>query len=62
MTLDGDLSRSERLRRKRAARKEELREYDEALREKRPWLFPLLVGAAVVVLVVVIAYWVISGN
>ena len=62
MTLDGDLSRSERLRRKRAARKDELREYDDGLREKRPWLFPLLVGAAVVVLVVVMTYWIITGS
>jgi len=62
MTLGGDMSRSERLRQKRAARKEELREYDEGLRETKPWLFPLLLGIAVVVVVGVSVFWIVTGG
>lgn len=47
------LSSSGKESRRRAAR-ERRRQYDEELRVRRPWLFPTLVGGAIVMVVVAV--------
>jgi len=61
MTLDKDLPRRERRRRRTEAGREWRQSYNEELKSRRPWLFPLLVGGAVVIIAAVLVYWLVTG-